>query len=70
MSIAFAGGGVKELQEADVLSVTPVNFVQSVDILGIYPTVETLLPQIVLLVIAVASIFYYRSKGRKARAAV
>jgi high-affinity iron transporter len=67
MSIAFAGGGVKELQEADVLSVTPVNFVQSVDILGIYPTVETLLPQIVLLALAVASIFYYRSKGRKAK---
>ncbi|MDR1133766.1 MAG: FTR1 family iron permease [Synergistaceae bacterium] len=69
MSIAFAGGGVKELQEADVLSVTPVNFVQSVDILGIYPTLETLLPQIVLLALAVASIFYYRSKGRKVRAA-
>ncbi|MDR0652703.1 MAG: FTR1 family iron permease [Synergistaceae bacterium] len=67
MSIAFAGGGVKELQEADVISVTPVNFVQSVDILGIYPTLETLLPQIVLLVIAIASIFYYRAKGRKAR---
>ena len=69
MSIAFAGGGVKELQEADVLSVTPVNFVQSVDILGIYPTVETLLPQIVLLALAIASIFYYRAKGRKARVA-
>jgi high-affinity iron transporter len=51
-----------------VLIVTPVNFVQSVDILGIYPTLETLLPQIVLLALAVASIFYYRSKGRKIRA--
>jgi high-affinity iron transporter len=70
MSIAFAGGGVKELQEADVLSVTPVNFVQSVDILGIYPTVETLLPQVVLLALAIASIFYYRSRGRKARTAI
>jgi high-affinity iron transporter len=69
MSIAFAGGGVKELQEADVLSATPVSFVQSVDILGIYPTVETLLPQVVLIALAVASIFYYRAKGRKARAA-
>jgi high-affinity iron transporter len=67
MSVAFAGGGVKELQEADVVSVTPVNFVQSIDILGIYPTVETLLPQIVLLILAIASIFYYRAKGRRAR---
>jgi high-affinity iron transporter len=68
MSVAFAGGGVKELQEADVVSVTPVNFVQSVDILGIYPTVETLLPQAVLLLLAIASLFYYRAKGRRARA--
>jgi high-affinity iron transporter len=65
MSIAFAGGGVKELQEADVISVTPVGFVQSVDILGIYPTVETLLPQIVLLIIAAGSVAFYRSRGRK-----
>jgi high-affinity iron transporter len=69
MSIAFAGGGVKELQEADVVSVTPVSFVESVDILGIYPTVETLLPQMALLALAVASIFHYRAKGRKARTA-
>jgi high-affinity iron transporter len=68
MSVAFAGGGVKELQEADVISVTPVNFVQSIDILGIYPTVETLLPQAVLLLLAIASLFHYRAKGRKARA--
>jgi high-affinity iron transporter len=69
MSVAFAGGGVKELQEADVIGVTPVDFVQSVDILGIYPTVETLLPQIVLLILAIASILYYRAKGRRHRAA-
>ncbi|MDR2175835.1 MAG: FTR1 family iron permease [Synergistaceae bacterium] len=65
MSVAFAGGGVKELQEADVLGVTPVPYVESIDILGIYPTVETLLPQAVLLVLAAASVFYYRNKARK-----
>jgi high-affinity iron transporter len=70
MSVSFAGGGVKELQEADVVSVTPVGFVQSIDILGIYPTVETLLPQAVLLVLAIASIYHYRAKARKLRAAV
>jgi high-affinity iron transporter len=69
MSVAFAGGGVKELQEADVISVTPVGFVQSVDILGIYPTVETIIPQVVLLALAIGSIIHYRAKGRRARAA-
>jgi high-affinity iron transporter len=67
MSVAFAGGGIKELQEADIIGVTPVGFVQSIDILGIYPTVETLLPQAILLALAIASIFHYRAKARKTR---
>ncbi|MDR3231368.1 MAG: FTR1 family iron permease [Synergistaceae bacterium] len=65
MSIAFAGGGIKELQEGDVISVTPVNFIESIDILGIYPTVETLLPQAVLLILAIVSVCYYRNRGRR-----
>jgi high-affinity iron transporter len=62
MSIAFAGGGIKELQEGDMVGVTPINFIGSVDLLGIYPTVETLLPQAVLIVLVFVSIFYYRQK--------
>ena len=57
MAIAFAGGGIKELQEGDVIGVTPVGFIGSVDILGIYPTVETLLPQAIMLVLVIVSIF-------------
>lgn len=64
MAIAFAGGGVKELQEADVIPVTPVGFVQSIDILGIYPTVETLIPQAIMAVIVLISIFYYKNKHK------
>ncbi|MDR1708796.1 MAG: FTR1 family iron permease [Candidatus Accumulibacter sp.] len=64
MAIAFAGGGIKELQEGDVIGVTPVGFVQTVDLLGIYPTVETLLPQAVLVALAVASIWHYRKRAR------
>lgn len=63
MSIAFAGGGVKELQEADMVSVTPVPGMFSIDLLGVYPTVETLAPQVVLLVVAVFSFCYYRRKS-------
>jgi High-affinity Fe2+/Pb2+ permease len=63
MAIAFAGGGIKELQEADVVSVTPVSFIGSIDLLGIYPTVETLLPQAVLVVLAVISYGYYTRKS-------
>ena len=62
MAIAFAGGGIKELQEGDVIGVTPVPYITSIDILGIYPTVETLLPQVILIILAVGSVFYCRMK--------
>ncbi|MDR2075774.1 MAG: FTR1 family iron permease [Desulfovibrio sp.] len=65
MAVAFAGGGIKELQEGDVIGVTPVDFVQSIDILGVYPTLETLLPQAVLVVLALGSILYYRIRIRR-----
>jgi high-affinity iron transporter len=65
--VAFAGGGIKELQEADVVSVTTVPFVQSVDILGIYPTLETLIPQLALLAAAIFSFVYFMKKGREAK---
>jgi high-affinity iron transporter len=55
MSITFVGNGIKELQEGNVIPVTPVSGVASVDILGIYPTRETLIPQLVLLLVTVAT---------------
>lgn len=67
MAIAFAGGGVKELQEADLISVTPVEFIHSIGILGIYPTVETLIPQLVMVLIVVVSIMYYKIKHGKTK---
>jgi high-affinity iron transporter len=63
MAVAFAGGGIKELQEGDVIGVTPVDFVQSIDLLGVYPTVETLLPQAVLVLLALGSVVYYRKRS-------
>lgn len=67
MAIAFAGGGVKELQEADIIHVTPVDFVRSIEVLGIYPTVETLLPQIFMVIVVAFSISYYKTKYLKRR---
>jgi high-affinity iron transporter len=63
MAISFAGGGVKELQEADLVSVTPVSGFATVDILGIYPTLETLLPQLLMLVLAAFSFIFYMRKS-------
>lgn len=62
MAVSFAGGGVKELQEGGLVSVTAIPGMDSIDILGIYPTWETLAPQILLILLAVASVIYQRRK--------
>ncbi|MDR2245635.1 MAG: FTR1 family iron permease [Treponema sp.] len=67
MSITFVGNGVKELQEGNVIPVTPVSGVASVDILGIYPTLETLIPQFVLLVITVATFVIQLRRAKNAK---
>ncbi|KES15696.1 hypothetical protein GASC598B02_006690, partial [Gilliamella apicola SCGC AB-598-B02] len=54
---------VKELQEADIIPVTPVDFIHSVEILGIYPTIETLIPQVIMVLVVVLSVMYYK-KGK------
>jgi high-affinity iron transporter len=67
MAVVFAGGGVKELQEADVVSVTPVSFIGSVDLLGVYPTLETLAPQAALIVLAALTCLYHARKPAAVR---
>jgi high-affinity iron transporter len=60
MSISFLGAGIKELMEGDVItSITSPSWLQWIpytdvlDVLGIYPILETLIPQLILLVITV-----------------
>ena len=59
MSISFLGAGIKELIEGDVITMISPAWLQWIptnnvlDVLGIYPIVQTLVPQIILLVITV-----------------
>jgi high-affinity iron transporter len=45
IAFIFAGNGIKELQAASWVSTTPVSFPPQVPLLGIYPTLETLAAQ-------------------------
>ncbi|MDR1942496.1 MAG: FTR1 family iron permease [Endomicrobium sp.] len=65
MSISFTGSGIKELQEGNVISVTPVSWIRSVDILGIYPTLETLIPQLFLLALTIVLFAVHIRKMKK-----
>lgn len=49
MAFVFVGKGVRELQEGAVVGVTPVHGVPTIDALGVYPSVETLVGQWLLL---------------------
>lgn len=71
LAVSFTGGGISELQEGGVVGVTQIeNFpIPPNDILGIYPTVETVGAQIILLLIGVAMVFYARRKNKKVKAA-
>ncbi len=45
MAFIFAGNGIKELQAAGWVSATPVGFPPQIPLLGIYPTLESLAAQ-------------------------
>jgi high-affinity iron transporter len=70
MSITFIGNGIKELQEGNVVGVSQIAGVPSVDILGIYPTLETLIPQIVLLAVTAATFIIQLRRGKAKAAAL
>lgn len=65
LAVIFAGKGVAALQEAGKLPVSPLNLPQ-IDLLGIYPTVQTLLAQALFIGLTVAVIAYNRWNSRHA----
>jgi high-affinity iron transporter len=49
LAVTFAGNGMLELQEAKWVSITPVDWLPRISWLGLHPTVETVLAQLLLL---------------------
>jgi high-affinity iron transporter len=58
MAFVFAGKGIAELQEGGILRLTVVEGVPRIPVLGIYPTVESLALQGLLLVLAVVALVW------------
>ncbi len=55
LAVVFAGKGVRELQEAGWVSITAVAGLPVVDWAGLYPTLETLVPQAALVLSALVA---------------
>lgn len=70
MAISFLGAGIKELIEGDVITMVSPDWLAWIptndllDVLGIYPTLQTLVPQLILLVIAVILFVVQAKKNR------
>lgn len=60
LAVSFAGSGIKELQEAGVVSITLIESIPmpNIDLLGLYPTVETIGTQLILLILAAGTVYY------------
>jgi high-affinity iron transporter len=57
-AFVFAGRGIAELQAGELISTTPVSWAPLVPALGIYPTVESLLAQGLLLALFVGALVW------------
>jgi len=67
VAFIFAGNGVNELQNAQWLPATPLSAPQAIPLLGIYPTVETLAAQGLMLCAFVSTSFWLAREQKKSR---
>jgi len=58
MAFVFAGKGIAELQESGLVSLTPVTWAPRIPVMGIYPTLESLGLQAVLVLLAVVALVW------------
>ncbi|HEX3036544.1 MAG TPA: cytochrome c/FTR1 family iron permease [Thermodesulfobacteriota bacterium] len=58
LCFVLAGKGIREFQEAGVISITPLDFIPQIDVLGIYPTLETSIVQGSLLIALIGALLW------------
>jgi len=66
VAFIFAGNGIKELQAAGWVSTTPLKFPPQAPLLGIYPTVETVAAQALMLGAFVATSIWMAQERKRA----
>lgn len=69
MAFVFAGKGVLELVEGKLFQPTLIAWVPQFSLLGIYPYIETLIPQIILVFAAVFALIVMKRQGARELAA-
>ena len=70
LAVVLAGKGVIALQEAGMIDVRPVNWVPRIDLVGLAPTVQSVLAQLVMLTAVLFGFWYNRWVARQRDAQV
>jgi len=65
----FVGTGLHSLQVADILSAQTASYLPANDTLGLFPTWQTTLPQLLLLLAGAVAVVYSRLRDRALRLA-
>lgn len=65
LAVIFVGQGIASFQESGVLNATFINHVPTVQMLGLFPTVQTLAAQAALIALALLAIFVPMRKRRR-----
>lgn len=68
MAVTFTGSAVFELAAGDLVPLTPITGLPTIELLGIYPYVQTIVPQIIMLLLAVWASSRQYKKWQKAKA--
>jgi high-affinity iron transporter len=68
MAVIFVGQGIASWQESGLLAATFIDGVPTVKVVGLYPTVQTLVPQLVLIGVALLAPLYRRIRGARKQA--
>jgi len=66
VAFIFAGNGIKELQAAGWVSTTPLKFPPQAPLLGIYPTLETVAAQTLMLCAFIATSIWMAQERKRA----
>jgi high-affinity iron transporter len=69
LGFKFLGTGIHALQVAGMLPTSPIPALPALPVIGFYPTWETALPQLALLVTALGAFLYLRAQERRAHMA-
>jgi high-affinity iron transporter len=69
MAVIFVGQGIASLQEASVVPATFVDYVPTVAMLGLFPTIQTIAAQSLLMMLAAAAILFPRAAAQLSESA-